>query len=337
MRRYLAVCVALASCVLVGASSRPACTTLDNRIVSNPGLYCLVSDIKHHVDIRADNVTLDLRGHCIRGSGDPKATKAGVNIRQGRRNVTIANGCITGFMYGVRAGGPTGPRSSHITLSKLRLTDHSFRGAMVFAEETTVEDSHVERIGGTEVYKDAYAMGLEIRGNNCRIARNVVREVYPTGSGEGIGISLSNYEPTDCVVADNFIANSRLSLTGNTFGMWVAPVARIENNVVRNFTYGIYVPRAASLRGNVVIGEQCVGGYRVTNTIYRPLLAQPECPDSFTAATRNLDFNDRYSVYRLARMYQREYNDSEAIRLFRRAAELGSHEGRRYLELLLAK
>src|SRR5690348_15511399 len=67
-------------------------TKLDHDLVNCPG---------DGIVIGAHNITLDLNGHTIDGSGFPPGSSNGVDDSGGFDNVTIENGTITGFRNGV--------------------------------------------------------------------------------------------------------------------------------------------------------------------------------------------------------------------------------------------
>jgi parallel beta-helix repeat protein len=68
-----------------------ASTTLANDLVNCPANGLLVA---------ADNITIDLNGHTISGTGARKPGTGAISFKGSRSNVTITNGTVTGFYFG---------------------------------------------------------------------------------------------------------------------------------------------------------------------------------------------------------------------------------------------
>jgi hypothetical protein len=118
-------------------------TTTFPIVINTPGSYVLTADL--HVtavgirgfQIEADDVTLDLGGHVIQGPGEGSAFGTGI-YGHNRRNVTITNGTVTEFAYGVFLSGSSslgnrfGDLSvSHCGVSGLHFDNGSVRDVVV--------------------------------------------------------------------------------------------------------------------------------------------------------------------------------------------------------------
>ena len=320
------------------------CTLLpaDVSAIDEPGDYCFGEDLTRPrgIEILSDGVTLDLRGHCLHGSGDPADDEAGIQIPYPQRNVTIRNGCVTGFMYGVLGNDGTGapPSSAKITVTSMRLVRNWFRGVMVAGDYVTVTNSIVADIGGTTMFEDAYAIGIEVRGNHCEIARNTVTDVYPTGSGEGVGISVTNDDVTSCLVAGNVVRNERLPSWGRTFGLWVRGLSTVRHNVMVNHTFSIAASHPKTLSGNLSVGEACLGhrgslSSAGTDTVY--LAGDLECSEDLDVALAGVVKGNRNSLFRVAAIYHTNSDFSNAVVYYSGAASLGSEEAQRQIDLFV--
>ena len=78
--------------------------------ISSPGVYCLTGDLDgtsvgngQAITIDADNVTLDLKGHTLKGP--TTLLNTGIFVKDGHRNVTIRNGTVLAFDQQIRETG----------------------------------------------------------------------------------------------------------------------------------------------------------------------------------------------------------------------------------------
>jgi nitrous oxidase accessory protein NosD len=316
--------------------------TDDQVEIEEPGSYSLPADRAKPLVIRSNDIHLDLAGHRIAGCGDLNTQEAGIYITHGCTRVTVTNGTVTGFMYGVLADdGAQGLRCSGISVSRMTCLDNTFRGIMLYARDSSIENCIVGRIGGTALYPDAYAIGIEVRDNHSRVRQNSVFEVYGSGTGESVGISLSDEHMNECLVESNVVVNTRLPESGRSFGIWCRSAAALINNTLVNMTYGIAPPgprRAQNTIGNVFIGEQCTTGFfsikdRGTDTLVIPT-GQPECLDCLEKAKLNIDSSDVISLVRLASLLYEVGQPISALEYYRQAALLGSSEAARWVAKL---
>lgn len=164
-----------------------AVTTVPTTI-SSPGIYCLTGDVDgtsvttgHAIDIDADNVILDLKGHTL--IGPPTALlNTGIFVED-RRNVTIMNGTVLGFDQQVREGG----RGNII--EDLRL-DGGFEYPIVAAGQGTL----IRR----NLVVNCRISGIGVGGSNTHVIDN---DVVDCGSFFGIQVGGDHH----------FVVNNRVS------------------------------------------------------------------------------------------------------------------------------
>jgi hypothetical protein len=106
-------------------------------VISQPGSYRLSGDLvvpaaSDGIDIRVDNVSLDLNGFTIKGPGATTSLFA-VGVYSGK-NVAIANGITTGFPVGVEVG-------AHVIIKNVQATGNAtgfsgFSAGLVMVECT---------------------------------------------------------------------------------------------------------------------------------------------------------------------------------------------------------
>jgi hypothetical protein len=329
--------------VAFGLAVPPDCTlvTPDTPWIDRPGHYCLGASLvrPRGLEIISDRVTLDLGGHCLQGSGDPAGETAGIRIPYAQSDVVIRNGCVTGFMYGVLGNDVTdGEPSSDITVTAMELQRNWFRGVSIAGDRVIVSHNLVADIGGTTAFPDAFAIGIEVRGNHCEIVRNQVSDVYPTGSGEGVGISVTNDDTTDCVVARNVVRNERLPPWGRTFGLWIPGRSTIRDNVTIRHTFGIAARRPRDLSGNLIVAEACAGYFGSVETAGSDTLFLPgedECSEDLEVALRNVVRGHPESLMRVAGIHHTNGEFVQALVYYQGAAALGNQEAQRQIARLL--
>ncbi|MGH3346037.1 MAG: right-handed parallel beta-helix repeat-containing protein [Nocardioides sp.] len=157
----------------------------------------------------ADNITIDLGGYTISGTG----TGAGVGVAQ-RTGVTVTNGTIQGFHTAVVLD-----ESTHSTVSKLVLRDN-IRGVDVAGSDGNLVDKNTIRNSAL----DAIRLGLS--------ADNVISK--NTLSGNVFGIGVADFS-TGNLVEKNVLRDTR------GFGIAVfsdSDSNRIEKNDVQRTLQG---------------------------------------------------------------------------------------------------
>jgi Ca2+-binding RTX toxin-like protein len=214
-------------------------------VITAPGVYTLDRDLVFSgrtgsaITVAADNVVIELNGHTIRGSGAANSFANAISATD-RSGVTVRNGSIEGFFYGVRLDDTsTGTvRYGNHLISNLDVSDCTFRGISVQGPNNTVRNCTVSDIQGTTNYDNAFACGIESLGPRAQLLSNVIRDVYARDMGEGLGISVSN-NGIGTVVGGNTISNTVFD-EFRSFGIWVGGGSNVTSygNTVTNYTYG---------------------------------------------------------------------------------------------------
>lgn len=250
--RRLAVAAALAALFLLArdaSAANPACVAIGAvpYMILTPGLYCLASDMTYDAGsgaailVMSDDVTVDLGGFTVTGTAGPGTFAMGV-YAGARRGVTVRNGTVRGFLYGVlliddetmqwASGGGHRVRN-------FRAIGNYFRGIRVEGRGNVIEGNQVADTGGTTVFGAGnYAFGIEVFGPQTQVLSNVVDRTIAASSdaGEAVGISVSG-NGSGTSVEGNIVSNESLpSGTGQSFGVWVggaSSVLLIDNRFTR--------------------------------------------------------------------------------------------------------
>ncbi len=239
--------------------------------ISKPGNYKLERSLhsdRNGIEINASNVTIDLNYNAISGPTDGGNIGFGI-FSFGQSNITIKNGLIRGFQYGIYLSGFSDfAKTSSMLEGRNHLVEgmnirfSTFRGIRVEGENSVINNNMISDIGGDTTNDNAYSMGIEAFGKQVLIKNNSIMEVRGTGVqdiGEGVGISLSRYGEGS-IVDGNHVANRELEISSNspawktksrsTYGIWVGGDGIhdivVSHNTINNFKQGITFKRSES-------------------------------------------------------------------------------------------
>ncbi len=312
--------------------------------ITSSGNYCLHGDsvASGGIEIQASDVSFDLRGFCLIGPRDNGLVNYGIHIASGTERVSITNGCVRGFFYGLKVDDdlPAQP-TRDISVSKVSFQQNAFRGAMIDADQVNFRNNTISNTGGTTVYDDAFAIGLELSGDYCTVYSNLVSETYGRDAGEGVGISISSDRDDHCSVTNNVISNRAANQLGRTFGIWSDNLSAVIGNTVQNVDYAIVQPPLAVRGNNIVIDEHCHGLF-YAKTEQAPGDTQisrqssPPCPDLKEVINALKAVNRKVYFYRKAQRLAMKDKWSRATAYFLAAEKLGSVEAARIARKHLA-
>ncbi len=220
------------------------CTAIANlpAAINMPGIYCLTSDFATNIAngpairIDASHVVLDLNGHVIDNlAAGPDTTATGVFLSQ-RKNVTIKNGTLRGFYYGIHIADVAPYASQANVVEDLRVDRSTSNGLRIACRGCVVRRNVVvasgqPRLLGTN--RDVY--GVLVFGPGNRAIDNDVISVkgYGTGLGYGIGFGL---DTEDCAAVNNRISEADFGVT-TTFS---------STKYRDNLTLGVLTPYAGN-------------------------------------------------------------------------------------------
>jgi parallel beta-helix repeat protein len=229
-------------------------TTLDSDLIDCPG---------DGVIIGADNITLDLSGHTI--DGVVPESRRGVNVTTGHDGVTVENGRIQEFAYGVAF-----QYSDHGVASRLSIEDTSAGfGLFDSADDNLVVGNSVHGAGDAVIF-----LPLISQFPLLPPVRNVIRGNVFSGNEYGV-FGNSNYgliernairSNTDSGIVLGYTAASnriaRNVLTGNGSGIMVQAGTSLttiaENRITASAGDGIGV--TAALRPTTVVERNVSSG-----------------------------------------------------------------------------
>jgi nitrous oxidase accessory protein NosD len=231
------------------------CTSISSvpATITASGVYCLTGHLTTAITsgaaitINANDVRLDLNGWRLQGPGG--ATWA-EGIRSSAANVSVENGTVRGFYYGVDLRGPAA------RVEGLSLNRNTMFGVMVAGSGALVRGNRVTDTGGSMVAANRAAIGIAVRGPATLVDDNLVSGLRGMGTGAEIGIYIVY---ADQVIArDNVVVDDvRPSTAGASTGVWIenSDSVSVVADSVTNFEHGVsYHNASGTYSRNVVVG-----------------------------------------------------------------------------------
>jgi hypothetical protein len=215
------------------------CTPLTSlpATITAQGIYCLTGNLAtsqtsgNAITINAANVTIDLNGWKLGGQGAGTGTEA-FGIYSAAANVTVKNGIVRGFYYGIELTG------SGAVVEDMLVDSNTYVGIVVYGLGALVEHNQVVNTGGSTINANWNAYGIFAGGSDSNVSNNMVSGLTATGSGNEYGIE--TYVGANFTVRNNVISNTALpSGGGYSVGIYATQTISL-NNTVSEFAYGIY-------------------------------------------------------------------------------------------------
>jgi Right handed beta helix region len=191
-----------------------------------PGVYCL--NFKYIdfplasgalITISADNVVLDLNGATL--DGTPKGSAFSWGIRSyGHSNITVRNGTIRGFNYGISLAAPLGyvntpVRPSHSFLvENVRVIESRTAGIEVIGYDSEIRGNYIAHTGGSpDPRLSGNAWGIIGAGDGLRVIDNDVTHTHVnTAYRGGATTAIFLTGGLDMVVVNNRITEANFGI-----------------------------------------------------------------------------------------------------------------------------
>jgi parallel beta-helix repeat protein len=217
--------------------------------ISSPGIYCLKKDLVTNIstgnaiEIAANNVTVDLNGYKLGGLAAGTATSANGIVAYNRQNISIRNGTIRGFGYGVKLGGGGG----HL-VEDLRLDHNRVEGIRIDELDSTVVRNN--RVIHTESDVHTHTYGIYVsQVDGCTVIDNDVVQTMGTENGYGISARYAD---------NSTFERNRISQTsgdGLSYGLFLWASFHsllVDNRILGLLDVGLYCNSDSELRDNLV-------------------------------------------------------------------------------------
>ena len=192
----------------------------------DPGVYCLSFKYINFplasgalITISADNVVFDLNGATL--DGTPKGSAFSWGIRSyGHSNITVRNGTVRGFNYGISLAAPLGyvnttVRPSHSFLvENVRLIDNRTAGIEVVGYDSVIRGNYIAHTGGSaDPRLSGHAWGMIASGDGLRVIDNDVTHTHVnTAYSGGVTTGIFLGGGLDMVVVNNRINEANFGI-----------------------------------------------------------------------------------------------------------------------------
>jgi parallel beta-helix repeat protein len=213
--------------------------------ITVPGIYCLTGNLETSIDsgnaitINVNNVVIDLNGRKLGGGAAGAGTNANGIYAFQRKNITIKNGTIRGFYYGVYFGDTASYATSqgHM-IEDIRADMNTYAGIVVQGRGNIIRNNQVVDTGGSD--DTIYAYGIKAAGPGNRVLNNDVYETKEQSTGDAIAIDVNTGDGS--VVMNNRVGNQALPTTGDSYGIYVSssPNVIVKSNSISKMEWGIY-------------------------------------------------------------------------------------------------
>jgi hypothetical protein len=257
-----------------------ACTAITSLpyVIVTQGVYCLTGHLNtgistgNAITINTNNVVLDLNGFKIGGLSAGLGTQAYGISGASRQNVTIRNGTVRGFYFGIKLDDTNPPTISqgHV-IEDIRADQNTVGGIEIWGKGNTIRNNIVMATGGsTNAGAPLVVSGISVQGPGARVINNDVMEVTADGSHWAFGIFLGS---SNSVVVGNRVTNVTAA-TVNSFGIGFAVGSSdvlVSGNLVSSTQNGIAIGAGTGkYMNNLTMGviSPYVGGTAAGETNY---------------------------------------------------------------------
>ena len=243
MKSVLLAAATLCAALTIFSSTATAETTQCTAITTIPitittqGIYCLNGNLSGNlatgsaITIATNNVTIDFNGYKLGNLAAGAGTLANGIFADQKKNITIRNGTIRGFLRGIwlEDTSPYSNSSGHL-VEDVRFDGNTYMGIWVKGAGSIIRKNQVVKTGGSTetntTYGYAYGIitygpGVRVSGNDIIditssfayalsvsfgvgtvVAGNRISGISAVGNGRGINLNLSH----NATVSDNRIA-----------------------------------------------------------------------------------------------------------------------------------
>jgi len=261
--KNLYLSLGLAAAIFTGTAKAETinCTeiTAIPMVITVQGVYCLKGNLAtgltvgNMIDIQANNVTIDFNGFKLGGLAGGAGTLAKGVFAQNRKNITIRNGAIRGFFYGISLEQSVAGISSGHLIEDMLLDGNRFEGIQVSGSNIVVRRNRVVNTGSGTSGNQAFGIGVNA-ARNAVIADNLVSGTSENTTARGIMVINS----TLIEVRGNTILDTKDALGTGGIDIRVSSDVTVIGNRILNVTtsadVGISTSSGVNCIGNTIAG-----------------------------------------------------------------------------------
>lgn len=168
------------------------------------------------IDVRADDVTIDLNGHIL--SNFPGATSGRGIYSMNHKRITVRNGTIRDFETGIYLQNRSGVSMGHL-IEDLVIEGSKHSGMVVDGKPSVIRNNRVMETGSM-----IFASGIFAAGEGIRVIGNVVTGIVEASGGETAAITAC--QATGGAVERNVVGNPAFGPSRSTGIVVSAPRRR---------------------------------------------------------------------------------------------------------------
>ena len=251
-------------CSIMALAGAPAyaetvnCTSITSLpyTIESQGVYCLTANLATRITsgsaitITTHNVVLDLNGHELGGLGAGTGTQANGIYGYQLKNITIKNGTIRGFMWGIWLDDDSPYTTSHGNIvENIRCDMNPYTGIRVVGSGNIIRNNKVVSTGGSSYGNVNSARGILISGPGNEVINNDIHNTKARSAGNAFGVLVSGSD--GAVVEGNRIRNSAVG-TGTSYGVYTITSndVLVKNNRISNMNFGVYYDSSTGKYGD---------------------------------------------------------------------------------------
>jgi hypothetical protein len=206
--------------------------------ISAPGIYCLTANIVTNlatgaaIMIAADDVVLDLNGWGLDNSAAGPSTFASGVYAGARQSVTVRNGTVRGFLFGILLQDTS---SGGYVIETIHADRNWFVGLQAEGTGIVIRNNHVTTTGSSTQtgYTFGFAYGISGFGAGPRILNNEVANTVGVSGGAGFGIDF-------CNASDGLAVANRITQADTGLAYLCGSTGKFRDNI----TSGVTTPYA---------------------------------------------------------------------------------------------
>ena len=217
------------------------CTVITSlpTVITTQGVYCLKGNLAtgittgNAIDIKTNNVTIDFNNFKLGGLAAGANTEAIGVYANARQNITLRNGNIRGFQYGIHLNDSNNTNNGGHVVENNRLDKNTYIAMWIRGSNNIIRGNQVNSTGiANNLETSAY--GIVASGPGVKVLNNVVDDTQGTG-GSAFGI-YTLFSHGASIIMQNSVSRTEHSGTSGSYGITQASSARvlIKDNVVIN-------------------------------------------------------------------------------------------------------
>ena len=215
-------------------------------VITSQGVYCFTGHLTtgissgSAIDIQANNVTIDMNGFKLGGQAAGIGTDASGIEASDRRNITIRNGIIRGFLVAIDfddSDNVSFANSWGHLVENILADSNTETGIWMEGHGITIRGNTVVNTGGSTISTNSY--GIAVKGPGNDVLNNRVAKTTADSTGSAYGIFLENADTS--VVQGNRVGETTATGTGTGSGilMYQSNDVTSRDNIVSTADFGV--------------------------------------------------------------------------------------------------